>query len=87
MLHVFYAAITIISMLFAINLCFSSAILMKFLDSAEPQGLAEGLIGFFDGTLRLPNADDCSTFARQRFAWPVIAQRVADLYSTVLSQR
>lgn len=57
------------------------------LDSAEPQGLAEGLIGFFNGTLRLPDADGCSAFARQRFAWPVIAQRVADLYSAVLSQR
>jgi glycogen(starch) synthase len=57
------------------------------LDSAEPQGLAEGLIGFFNGTLSLPDPDDCSAFARQRFAWPVIAQRVADLYSTVLAQR
>ena len=44
MLHVFYAAITIISMLFAINLCFSIAILMKFLDSAEPQWLYKVLL-------------------------------------------
>ena len=57
------------------------------LESSAPHGLAEGLIGFFDGRLRLPDAEGCSAFARQRFAWPVIAQRVADLYSTVLSQQ
>lgn len=57
------------------------------LGSTEPHALAEGLIGFFNGALHLPDAHSCSSFARQRFDWPVIARRVAAVYSTVLSHR
>lgn len=47
--------------------------------------LAQGLIAFFNGTLRLPDAAACAAYTRQRFGWPTIARQVANLYAKVLA--
>jgi glycogen(starch) synthase len=57
------------------------------LGGTDPASLAEGLIGVFRKTVRLPERAACADYARKRFDWPVIAQQVADCYRTILAQR
>ena len=55
------------------------------LSGKEPGNLAEGLIGFFAGTLQAPDAGACTAYVREHFSWPTIARRVAGLYSRTLA--
>jgi glycogen synthase len=57
------------------------------LGGLDPASLAEGLIAVFRKTAGLPERAACADYARKRFAWPVIAQQVADCYRTVLARR
>ena len=46
--------------------------------------LAEGLIASLTGDLVMPSAEACQAYARSRYAWPVIAERVRDVYAEAL---
>lgn len=45
--------------------------------------LAEGITAALTGSLPLPSSDDCRGYARDRFAWPVVASAVGDVYRAV----
>ncbi len=49
----------------------------------QPKILSDGLIGFFTGALPVPDGASCVAYARRRFDWPIIARRVADLYTDI----
>jgi glycosyltransferase involved in cell wall biosynthesis len=44
--------------------------------SATPEHIAERMDAVLRGTLTLPDHDACRTYAIERFAWPVVVQRV-----------
>ena len=46
--------------------------------------LAEGLIASLTGDLVMPSAEACQAYARTRYAWPVIAERVREVYAEAL---
>lgn len=54
------------------------------LPSAAPASLAEGIRAALTGTLSLPPEAACRQYAQQRFAWPVVADRVRAVYEEVL---
>jgi glycosyltransferase involved in cell wall biosynthesis len=43
-------------------------------------GLADGMVGALNGTIPLPTAEQCRAFARTRYDWGVVAERVASIY-------
>lgn len=55
------------------------------LSGKEPGELAEGLVMFFKGRLRVPDAGACAAYVNEHFSWPMIARKVADLYSKTLA--
>jgi glycogen synthase len=55
------------------------------LEGKTPEFLAEGLIAFFTGALPAPDAASCAAYARQRFDWPIIANKVAGLYTKLIA--
>jgi len=46
--------------------------------------LAEGLVASLTGDLVMPSANACQAYARARYAWPVIADHVRDVYAEAL---
>jgi hypothetical protein len=46
--------------------------------------LAEGLVASLTGDLVMPSAEACQAYARARYAWPVIADHVRDVYTEAL---
>jgi glycosyltransferase involved in cell wall biosynthesis len=52
--------------------------------NSSPASIADGLIGALTGAIKLPDADRCSSYARRRFGWNVIAAAVADVYREVV---
>jgi glycosyltransferase involved in cell wall biosynthesis len=50
----------------------------------EAAALADGLIAFLEGRLRLPDEASCAAFAAERYDWAVIGPRVARVYSDML---
>ena len=55
------------------------------LGGCSPRMIADGLVGFYSRTLAVPDAGACASYVQQRFDWPVIARRVADLYRSILT--
>jgi glycosyltransferase involved in cell wall biosynthesis len=49
-------------------------------DAPGARAIVERLSAALDGTLRLPDAKACERFARERYAWDVVAERVAEVY-------
>jgi glycosyltransferase involved in cell wall biosynthesis len=45
-----------------------------------PTALADAVVQFQQGALRLPSEDDCRAYARERYDWPVVAARTAAVY-------
>jgi glycogen(starch) synthase len=58
----------------------SDALILK--DATTPS-IADGLAAALTGERELPDAATCAAFARERYDWPVIARRVADLLARV----
>lgn len=56
------------------------------LPGSAPGILAEGMKAFFAGALAVPDAKACTDYVRQRFDWPIIARRIAALYTAILAQ-
>ena len=54
------------------------------LPEAGPAALADGLSRALRGTLALPDAPACRRYARETFAWPIIARRVRAVYEEAL---
>jgi glycosyltransferase involved in cell wall biosynthesis len=54
------------------------------LDGCAPQDLARGIIGALDGTRPVPTSEQCRSYARRRFDWPVIAALTREAYCDVL---
>jgi glycogen synthase len=50
-----------------------------------PAALAEGVLGFFGGRLRMPDAAACARYVGERFDWPVVARSVAERYRAVIA--
>jgi glycosyltransferase involved in cell wall biosynthesis len=48
-------------------------------------GVADGIARALDGTLPLPSTEECRAFARARYDWAVVAQRVAQIYRKAAS--
>jgi glycogen synthase len=55
------------------------------LRGTSPPELAEGLLAALQGRLRLPSGQDCQSYVRARFDWPVVAARVRDVYLEALA--
>ena len=53
------------------------------LPGTGPAELAEALTAGLRGTLKLPSAESCRGYVRERFSWPAIARAVRDVYGTV----
>lgn len=49
-------------------------------DSSE-EAIADGLIQFLGGHLRIPDAADCSAYARSRFDWTAVAPKIIKAYA------
>jgi len=58
----------------------SSNLVMR---DATPESIAAALGDAIAAPASLPNAEQCATFARARYDWPVIARQVADLLRRV----
>ena len=54
------------------------------LPSTGVDAIADGLIGALDGSLKLPTEQECRIYARENFDTPVIAKRVAAVYSEAI---
>jgi glycosyltransferase involved in cell wall biosynthesis len=54
------------------------------LEGCAPAHLASGIIGALSGTRPLPTSEQCRSYARERFDWPVIAAQTREAYSSVL---
>jgi glycosyltransferase involved in cell wall biosynthesis len=54
------------------------------LPSTGVDAIADGLIGALDGSLELPTEQECRIYARENFDTPVIAKRVAAVYSEAI---
>ena len=50
------------------------------LAGADVESIAEGLQGFMDGSLRLPDKHACCAFARQTYDWTIIVPKIAHIY-------
>jgi glycosyltransferase involved in cell wall biosynthesis len=55
------------------------------LPATGSKAIADGLSKALDGTLKLPDADACRKYARDNFDNPVIAKRVAAVYSEAIA--
>lgn len=53
------------------------------LADSSAAAIASGLVSVFRRGVRLPDEASCRRFARERYAWPVIAAAVADVYRRV----
>jgi glycosyltransferase involved in cell wall biosynthesis len=49
-------------------------------ENATPAAIAARLVSALGGSAPLPSADACRTYARARFSWPAIAERLAAVY-------
>jgi glycosyltransferase involved in cell wall biosynthesis len=54
------------------------------LPSTGVDAIADGLIGALNGSLKLPTEQECRLYARENFDTPVIAKRVAAVYSEAI---
>lgn len=54
------------------------------LASAGAAAIASGVSDALDGTLRLPDAEACARFARERYGWGAVARRVRGVYEEAL---
>lgn len=54
------------------------------LSGTAPAALAAGLTEALEGRRNLPSDDACRAFVRERYDWPVIAGRIADVYRAAL---
>lgn len=54
------------------------------LESSDAASLAQGLVGALQGTLPLPDASSCRSYAQAHYAWPLIARRVREVYEEAL---
>jgi len=54
------------------------------IEDDSPRALAHRLTAALEGRLDLPSASTCHQYARTRFAWPVIASQVKDVYEQAL---
>ncbi len=50
---------------------------------ASAASIADGIAEALTGRRALPTPDECATFARERFDWPVVARQVAALLTEV----
>ena len=55
------------------------------LPGAGPQALAEGLRSALLGSLPLPSSEQCQSYVRTNFDWPVIAAQVREVYLEALA--
>lgn len=55
------------------------------LGDSRPETLADGLELALRGRIRLPSAEACQAFVRERYDWPIIAARVGAVYQEALS--
>jgi glycosyltransferase involved in cell wall biosynthesis len=54
------------------------------LPTTGPRAVAEGIIAAIGGTLRLPTNEECTSFARERYHWPMVAPRVSAVYAEAM---
>ena len=54
------------------------------LPGSDAAALADGLTNALRGTMPLPEAAACRAYARTHHSWPVIAQRIRDVYEEAL---
>jgi len=54
------------------------------LPEVGPRALAEGIIAAVGGRLKLPSDEECTSFARKRYHWPVVAPRVSAVYAEAM---
>jgi glycosyltransferase involved in cell wall biosynthesis len=54
--------------------------------SSSVQHMAEGIVEALSGTRHLPSAEDCQSYIAKKYAWPVVAQQIKQVYQSALSQ-
>jgi glycosyltransferase involved in cell wall biosynthesis len=54
------------------------------LPTTGPRAVTEGLVAAISGTLKLPTYEECTSYARQCYHWPVIAPRVSAVYAEAM---
>ncbi len=54
------------------------------LDGVDAQGIADGIAKALGDPAFLPGAEDCRSYARNKFDWRVIVPQIADVYREVL---
>lgn len=57
------------------------------LEGTSPDQLAHGIGEALSGRRHLPNMEQCQTYARLHFAWPLIARKIREVYEDVLEGR
>ena len=54
------------------------------LEGSSSDAIASGIQAALGGGLSLPTTDQCRSYVRENFAWPLIAKQVLDVYSEVV---
>jgi glycosyltransferase involved in cell wall biosynthesis len=54
------------------------------LPDPSPAAIADRLAAILGGRLRLPDAEACRRYARDRFGWEVVARRTRQVYEEAL---
>ncbi len=55
------------------------------LDGPAPRRLADGLIAALKDPRGLPDAESCREYARSRFDWPIVAERILSVYREAIA--
>jgi glycosyltransferase involved in cell wall biosynthesis len=53
---------------------------------STPEHMAKGMIEVLAGQRKLPSSNECVSYARNNYSWPVIAPRIKDVYSKSIAQ-
>ena len=54
-------------------------------DQSDEEAIADRLTGVLRGSIKLPDADVCRSYAAKRFDWRIIAAQTRDVYEEVLT--
>ncbi len=56
------------------------------LEGASVEAIAQGMEAALNSDLALPTAEQCQQYVREKFAWPVIARRVLEVYKQAMDE-
>ena len=54
------------------------------MEGTSVEHLSQGILDALSGRRKLPSGDDCQTYVRQYYAWPVVAKQLKSVYQAAL---